>query len=108
MRVDAIDNLIPAVATPQTTAPAYSAAAAGATQPVNKESIQTAVKTANEIAAGSQSGIEFSVDGESGRTIVRVVDTRTQEVIRQIPSEDMLRLRRALESLRGLLFDQRV
>ena len=36
--------------------------------------------------------LEFSVDDSSGRTIVTVRDSSTDEVIRQIPSEEALRL----------------
>lgn len=47
--------------------------------------------------------IEFSVDDESGRTIVKVVDLQTKEILRQIPSEEVLNIARALDKLQGLL-----
>lgn len=36
--------------------------------------------------------LEFKVDQDSGRTIVTVKDKTTGEVVRQIPSEEVLRL----------------
>ena len=36
--------------------------------------------------------LEFRVDQDSGRTIVTVKDKSTGEVVRQIPSEEVLRL----------------
>ena len=36
--------------------------------------------------------IEFSIDEETGRDIVRVVDSNTGEVVRQIPSDEILHL----------------
>lgn len=53
--------------------------------------------------------LNFSVDEKLGKTVVTVVDHTTGEVIRQIPSEDMLKLSNNLAELRersakGLLF----
>lgn len=49
------------------------------------------------------SNLEFSVDGDTGKTVVRVVDASTQELIRQIPSEEMLSIARHMDRLEGLL-----
>ncbi len=49
--------------------------------------------------------LHFSVDEDSGLTIVKVIDSETKEVIRQIPSEDIMRVVRSLESGGGLLSD---
>lgn len=48
----------------------------------------------------------FSVDDESGRTIIKVVDSATKEIIRQIPSEEILSIAKALDRLKGLLIKQ--
>jgi flagellar protein FlaG len=50
-------------------------------------------------------GLRFSIDDDSGRTIVRVLDTETDEVIRQIPSEEMLVVIRHFIEVTGNLFD---
>lgn len=50
----------------------------------------------------------FSIDDDSGRTIVKVVDNATKEVIRQIPSEEILSIAKALDRLKGLLIKQEV
>jgi len=51
-------------------------------------------------------GLRFSIDDDSGRTVVRVVDTETDEVVRQIPSEEMLTLIRHFNEVTGNLFDE--
>src|SRR5687768_15893350 len=51
-------------------------------------------------------GIRFTVDDETGRTVVRILDTETGQVIRQIPSEEMLAISQSLERLQGLLLKQ--
>ena len=41
--------------------------------------------------------LEFSVDPTTGRPVVRVLDLHTKELIRQIPSEEVLRVARHLD-----------
>lgn len=50
--------------------------------------------------------LEFSVDDETGRTVVKLIDRETDEVLRQFPSEEMLQIARALDKLQGLLVHQ--
>jgi flagellar protein FlaG len=50
--------------------------------------------------------LQFSVDGSSGKTVVRVVDMETGNVIRQIPSQEALDIARAVDRLQGLLLRQ--
>jgi flagellar protein FlaG len=49
--------------------------------------------------------LQFSVDSASGRTVVSVRDMATGDVIRQIPSEEALRLAQALGSGGSTLVD---
>ena len=71
------------------------------------ESLRKAVAAAQAVMKPIASSLEFSIDQSTGRTIVRVVDTETQQVIRQIPSKEMLEISRALERLQGLLLNGR-
>jgi flagellar protein FlaG len=50
-----------------------------------------------------QSKIEFVTDESSGRLLIRVIDSSSNELIRQIPSEEMLAISRALDRMQGLL-----
>ncbi len=70
------------------------------------ESVRQAVQQANDALRRSAVGVEFSLDQSSGRVIVRVVDSETKETLRQIPSEQMLAISRAIDNLRGLLIEQ--
>ena len=51
--------------------------------------------------------LHFSVDEGSGRTVIRVIDPETAEVIRQIPPEEVLNLARQLEGSGGALLRTR-
>jgi len=57
--------------------------------------------------AESGADLRFSMDEDSGKLIVRVVDTATKEVIRQIPSEESLAISQSIEKLQGLLVKQK-
>lgn len=79
----------------------------GATsQPGSKpslEQVNQAVKSINESMGTQSRGLEFSVDSDSHRTIVKVVDQQTRELIRQMPSEETLQIAKMLDQTQGLL-----
>ncbi|WP_232522437.1 flagellar protein FlaG [Marinimicrobium alkaliphilum] len=60
------------------------------------EQLREAVAQMNEYIQATQRDLRFTVDQDSGETIVRVLDRQTQEVIRQIPDEVFLNLARNL------------
>lgn len=70
----------------------------------NPESVQDAVGKINDFLKVVQRDLQFSVDEESGRTIITVVDAETQEIVRQIPPEEILSIAENLEEVSGLLF----
>lgn len=73
---------------------------------VSEADIKRAVKAANRALEASASGIEFSIDHDSGKTVVRITDKQTHQVIRQIPSQEMIEIARAIDRLQGNLLDQ--
>ena len=48
----------------------------------------------------------FSIDNDTGKTVVKVVDSVTEKVIRQIPSEELIAIAKALDKFQGLLLKQ--
>ncbi len=62
--------------------------------------IEQAVRTATD-------ELNFSIDEESGRTVIKVIDKTTDEVIRQFPSKEALDIARALDKLQGLLIKEK-
>ncbi len=74
--------------------------------PVNApspEQVKQAIEAANEALKAASSNLEFAQDPSTGKTVVRIVDVTTRQVIRQFPSEEMLAIARALDRLQGLL-----
>ena len=62
-----------------------------------KEKLSSAVSQLNSYVQNVQRDLQFEVDSELGQTIVRVVDQKTQQVIRQMPDELALRLAEKLQ-----------
>ena len=69
------------------------------------EELTGALNQLNGYMEETHRSLRFSIDDDSGRTVVRVVDTENDEVIRQIPSEEMLALIRHFNEVTGNLFD---
>ncbi len=103
----------PLVAAPQPPAvapqgkPAAVSAAADLPVPPTPQQIQAAAKALAQAVEPLVNNLEFSVDAETGKTVVTVVSAGTKEVIRQIPSEEMLAIAHALDRLQGLLLRQK-
>jgi flagellar protein FlaG len=57
-----------------------------------KEDLTRHVKQMNEFIQSVQRDLKFSVDDESGKTIVKIYNTQTNELVRQIPSAEALKL----------------
>lgn len=51
--------------------------------------------------------LQFEIDEDSGRVVVRVIDTDSGETVRQIPAEEALRLAREGGDIRDLAFHTR-
>jgi flagellar protein FlaG len=47
--------------------------------------------------------LNFEVTKDDGELIIKVVDTETKQVIRQIPTEQTLQIRKTLDSTQGVI-----
>ena len=71
---------------------------------------QDFIKAVSEINKALQkipTTLAFQVDDSSNRFVVNVADISTGELIRQIPGDAVLRIARQLESLKGIIFDDK-
>ena len=92
------------VSTPsnQTTVQTANAVQQAATPP-SMEQVKQAVQEINKSTQYGARGLEFSVDDASDRTIIKIVDKQTQDVIRQIPTEEALAISHSLDQVIGNL-----
>jgi flagellar protein FlaG len=67
---------------------------------LSQKALEKVVSQLNAYIQNTQRDMDFSVDGSTGRVVVKVIDSESEQVIRQIPSEEMLAISRHLvESL---------
>jgi flagellar protein FlaG len=62
------------------------------------QTVERAVKQIKAFLSSTQRQLDFRLDDNSGRTIISVVNPETGELIRQIPSEEILRLAASIQS----------
>ena len=70
--------------------------------------VQQSLDDINKVMAGFSISVQFQVDPDYKELIVKVVDQDTGKLIRQIPTEDVVRMSKAMDNLKGLLFAQSV
>lgn len=111
-------NLTPPVVTPASAHTTEPVAATGKPHEAQAADVQTAAATPSsddiiraldevrEAVKPVAQSLHFSLDQDTGRTVVKVMDTETNEMIRQIPSEDILKIAQAIDKLQGLLIKQ--
>lgn len=83
-----------------------SNAVKGAAAPPSMEQVTHAVAELNQSRQAQSLGLEFSIDTDSKRTIVKVVDQNTKEVLRQIPTVEALEIAKSLDASMSLLSKQ--
>lgn len=107
------ERITPAAADPAPalkTVVASVEAASSVRQPVavpDMEQAKQAVQNLNKMVKALSPDLEFSIDEDSNRTIVKVVDQQTKEVIRQFPTKEALEIAKALDHMQGLLIRQK-
>ncbi|MBU0752786.1 MAG: flagellar protein FlaG [Gammaproteobacteria bacterium] len=77
-------------------------------QQPSREQVQMAMEAVKQmIETSAPNSLQFSIDDDTGKTIVRVSDAQTGEMIRQIPSKELLEIARSLDRMQGLLLHQK-
>ena len=79
-------------------------------QPTQKPAaaqLQQALERLKQAVPAKSNALQFSLDDSSGQTIARVVDSETGEVIRQIPSKELLEIAQAIDKMQGMLLKQK-
>ncbi|MCE7913430.1 MAG: flagellar biosynthesis protein FlaG [Nitrosomonas sp. PRO4] len=66
-----------------------------------KQAIEKIQGTVNNLTRN----LQFSIDKDTGQTVIKVMDTHTEEIIRQIPTEEAIEIARTLEKVQGILFN---
>lgn len=86
-------------------APDSSPTAVSPQRPARQE-VEAAAKSVRDFVQPINSNLEFSVNDDTGQLVVKIIDRTTKEVIRQMPSEEMLAIAKTLDSIKGLFVKQ--
>jgi len=82
-------------------------------KPASKEvitasEIEKAIEKTNNVLSQRSTGLEFSLDADSGKTIVKLIDKETKEILRQYPTEEMISISKAIDKFQGALVSEKV
>ena len=67
------------------------------------DEVRDALKKIEQVVSPVAQGLRFSIDEDSGTTVIKLIDTQTLLVLRQIPTVEVMEISRALGKLQGLL-----
>jgi len=76
----------------------------------NKPTQQAIAKAANDIQKFVKEmgrNLQFSIDKTTGYNVVRVINPDTEEVIRQLPSEELLKIAASMQEMGSVLVNQK-
>ncbi|WP_141432934.1 flagellar protein FlaG [Bacillus sp. 03113] len=75
---------------------------------IRKEKIEDIVQGLNKFMQPSHTSLKFELHEKLNEYYVKVVDDKTQQVIREIPSKKLLDMYAAMTDFLGLLVDKRI
>lgn len=88
------------------TAGQHAAESNAASQP-NQAELQRAVESMNKAMRQINANLEFSIDSDARKTVIKVVESETGQIIRQFPTEEMLAITHAIDQAqKNLLLKQ--
>jgi flagellar protein FlaG len=71
----------------------------------SREEMEKVAREINENLQAMNTELSFSVDTETNKVVLKIMNSKTHEVIRQIPAEEALRVSSHINRLLGLLID---
>ena len=77
-------------------------------QPLDREQLEKMAQQLQDFMGEMNRSLQFKVDEDSGRDVIKVLDKNSGEVIKQYPSEEVLSLVSKLSESAGILIDQTV
>jgi flagellar protein FlaG len=73
-----------------------------------EDEVRESVKDVNEIVDKVKEGLSFQIHEDTEKMMVKVVDLNTDEVIKELPPEEMLDLQARIHEMVGILIDETV
>ncbi len=73
-----------------------------------EDEVRESVKDVNEIVDQVKEGLSFQIHEDTEELMVQVIDVNTDEVIKELPPEEMLDLKARIHEMVGILIDEKV
>jgi flagellar protein FlaG len=73
-----------------------------------EDEVRESVKDVNEIVDKVKEGLSFQIHEDTEELMVQVIDVNTDEVIKELPPEEMLDLKARIHEMVGILIDEKV
>ena len=70
--------------------------------------VKEAISKLNELAKLGNQQLGFSMDPHINGPVITVHNTHTGELVRTIPSEEVLRVAKSIDSLKGVIFSEKM
>ena len=70
-------------------------------QKLSLDAVKEAVKSGNTMLQSASSSLSFEIDSATKQVVVKIVDRNTGELVRQIPTVEMLDFMRRMRELEG-------
>lgn len=112
MDVSAIVNSVKTLPDPARAEPARFELVRGGSQPQPpvedkpKVEIATIVSELEQVSAAFSRRLSFSFNEKLGQVIVKVVDSQSNRVIKEIPPEELQHVHERIREVMGILFDE--
>ena len=71
-----------------------------------RANLSSAIKMLNEQMTSTQRGLGFSYDESKKAAVIKVTDMNSGAVVRQIPTEEVLKMAHHIDAMKGILYNK--
>jgi flagellar protein FlaG len=71
-----------------------------------RANLSSAINMLNEQMASTKRGLGFSFDSAKNSAVIKVTDLNSGNVVRQIPTEDVLKMAHHIDAMKGILYNK--
>jgi len=71
-----------------------------------RANLSSAINMLNEQMASTKRGLGFSYDSSKNSAVIKVTDLNSGNVVRQIPTEDVLKMAHHIDAMKGILYNK--
>ncbi|NMA90703.1 MAG: flagellar protein FlaG [Amphibacillus sp.] len=86
----------------------YTQASTHGNQLVERAEIEVMIEGLNDFLEPINRSIRFELHDKLNRYYVKVIDTKTEEIVREIPPKQMLDMYAAMAEFMGLIIDEKI